>query len=126
MMKAVYKLIITAILMVSVSLVHANGLTQMSLKEGIAGVSVTDFHEDKSGLMWIATSNGINLYDGINIQTYRLENTEIKNPVLVYRISISDSGNVYAATNTGLFVLMKGTHPNYSTSTSKILRPTTV
>lgn len=108
MMKAVYKFVITAILMVSVSLVHANGLTQMSLKEGIAGVSVTDFHEDKSGLMWIATSNGINLYDGINIQTYRLENTETKNPVLVYRISISDSGNVYAATNTGLFVLMKG------------------
>lgn len=28
MMKAVYKLIITAILMVSVSLVHANGLTK--------------------------------------------------------------------------------------------------
>lgn len=82
MMKAVYKLIITAILMVSVSLVHANGLTQMSLKEGIAGVSVTDFHEDKSGLMWIATSNGINLYDGINIQTYRLENTETRIPYL--------------------------------------------
>ena len=52
MMKAVYKLIITAILMVSVSLVHANGLTQMSLKEGIAGVSVTDFHEVK---VWNST-----------------------------------------------------------------------
>lgn len=36
MMKAVYKLIITAILMVSVSLVHANGLTQMSLKEKVS------------------------------------------------------------------------------------------
>ena len=56
-------------------------------------------------------SNGINLYDGINIQTCRLENTETKNPVLVYRISISDSGNVYAATNTGLFVLMKAPVP---------------
>ena len=49
MMKAVYKLIITAILMVSVSLVHANGLTQMSLKEGIAGFPSPTFMRTKVG-----------------------------------------------------------------------------
>lgn len=108
MMKAVYKFVITAIFLVSVSFVHANGLTSLSLKDGIAGVSIMDFHEDKSGLMWIGTSNGINLYDGINILTYKLKNEETGDPVLVYQLTHNEQGTIYAATNAGIFILRVG------------------
>ncbi|GMQ78356.1 MAG: hypothetical protein BMS9Abin02_0859 [Anaerolineae bacterium] len=44
---------------------------QVSLEEGLSQSSVTDILQDNRGLIWIATMDGLNRYDGYNIKVYK-------------------------------------------------------
>lgn len=83
----------------------ASGLHQLSLTDGICGSSVMGFLEDTHGVMWIATSNGINLYDGYYMQSYSLPTEGKQSPVLVYQLCKGEKGSIYAATDKGIYVL---------------------
>lgn len=39
--------------------------------DGLSNYSVTSIYQDKRGLMWFGTANGINLYNGNSIKTYQ-------------------------------------------------------
>ena len=78
---------------------------QLTLADGLAGLSVADIEEDRSGQMWIATSNGISLFNGDRIRNYPLPMTHDRQPNYCYDIDIDDDGNVWAATKAGLFFL---------------------
>jgi ligand-binding sensor domain-containing protein/signal transduction histidine kinase len=44
---------------------------QVSLEEGLSQSSVNDILQDHQGLIWIATMDGLNRYDGYNIKVYK-------------------------------------------------------
>lgn len=53
--------------------VHASGqaFTFLSTEKGLTSSLVTFLHEDRYGLIWIATEDGLNRYDGVKITTYK-------------------------------------------------------
>lgn len=88
----------------------------ITLKDGLAGLTVTDFAQDQSGMMWIATSNGISLFNGSSIFTYPLPRTSEGVPSYTYEIALDTKGNVYAATRGGIYKLER-----YSKSFQRIV-----
>ncbi|MGN0283143.1 MAG: AraC family transcriptional regulator [Prevotella sp.] len=97
-------LVITTLAWCAATALAAN-IRQLTLADGLAGLTVSDIEEDRSGLMWIATSNGISLFNGDRIRNYPLPKTQDKQPNYCYDIEIDDDGNVWAATKAGLFFL---------------------
>ena len=43
----------------------------LSVKQGLSQGNVWDVHQDKMGFIWIATEDGVNVYDGYNFTVYR-------------------------------------------------------
>lgn len=43
----------------------------LSVREGLSQFTVHDFYQDEYGQMWIATADGLNRYDGKNIESFR-------------------------------------------------------
>ena len=72
----------------------------LSVKQGLSQGNVWDIYEDKLGFIWIATEDGLNLYDGYSFFVYR------NNPADSFSISnnnidriIEDKvGNLWVAT----------------------------
>ncbi|NUO02756.1 MAG: hypothetical protein HUU01_19280 [Saprospiraceae bacterium] len=52
----------------------------LGLKEGLSSRDVKDIYHDKKGLVWVATSNGLNRYDGREVKIYSNAGTS---PVLL-------------------------------------------
>ena len=74
-------------------------------EEGLSGESVSRIMPDHDGRMWIATNNGLSLYNGKRLVTYPLYNGKVS-PNYVYEISESSENGehvVYAATARGIF-----------------------
>ena len=49
--------------------------------DGLSNYSVTSIYQDKRGLMWFGTANGINLYNGNSIKTYQ---RSLRQPCQIY------------------------------------------
>lgn len=68
-------------------------LTTLDQKEGLSNSAVLSFYKDNSGLMWIGTYDGLNCYDGNNIEIFRTDfsdKTTFYNNIIP---NISNAGN---------------------------------
>lgn len=83
----------------------AADMRHLTLADGLAGLTVSDIEEDRSGQVWIATSNGISLFNGDRIRNYSLPKTHDLQPNYCYDVELDGEGNVWAATKAGLFFL---------------------
>lgn len=87
-------------------LTTAANLCHLTMRSGLAGTMVSQLLPDHTtGMMWIATSNGINLYDGHTIYTYNMPRTADGLPNFCYDLSLDGQGNLYAATLGGVYRL---------------------
>ncbi len=65
-----------------------------------------EFARDKSGMYWLQYPNGIFSFDGANWKSYKLRSLNgSSNPFQINHILATDDGNVWLATENGLFVL---------------------
>lgn len=62
-------LVLSLFVVFSVS-IHANNLRKIVGSENLLSSTVTSLYQDKRGLMWIGTSNGLNLYNGRQVTEY--------------------------------------------------------
>ena len=58
-----------------------DGFRMLTFRDGLAGTSVTDIITDHNGEMWIATSNGVNTYNGKRLTTFKLGEESLQNHV---------------------------------------------
>ncbi len=69
----------------------------LSTDDGLSQISVNSIYVDEQGLVWIATRDGLNCYNGSSIQTYKLEKDNphslFSNSVL--RITGDGNGHLY-------------------------------
>lgn len=76
----------------------------LSTENGLSQVSVNSIYIDEAGLIWIATRDGLNCYNGQYIQTFRLEKDNpyslFSNTVL--RITGDHKGHLYLLCNDGV------------------------
>lgn len=80
-------------------------LRWITLRDGLPGMSVTAFCEDTSGKMWIGTSNGVSLFNGISLRNYSLPVSDGESPSQCYDIALDADGNVWTVTRNGTYRL---------------------
>ena len=83
-------------------------MVNLTLIDGLAGETVHSFMTDHNGLIWIATTGGVNIYDGKHLQTLRIQNDKGYNSE-IYDLCETADGTVYAATERGLYRLKLAT-----------------
>ena len=85
----------------------ADNLRGLTLRDGLAGMSVTRMAEDPTGKMWLATSNGVSLYNGQSFKNYTLPRQKNGLPNPCHDIALDHNGNVWVATKAGVFYLRR-------------------
>lgn len=76
-------------------------------EDGLSGESVSRIMPDHLGRMWLATSDGVSLYNGKRIVTFRMS-SDGSFPNYVYDICEGANHSIYAATGKGIFEKRKG------------------
>jgi signal transduction histidine kinase/CheY-like chemotaxis protein/ligand-binding sensor domain-containing protein len=75
-----------------------------STKQGLSQANVWDILQDRYGFIWIATEDGLNVYDGYRFTAYRnnpLDSTSISNSN-VHCLMEDSSGNLWIGSRNGL------------------------
>lgn len=73
---------IIRLLLVSVSMIAATLQAQnitfnhLTTDDGLSQFSVNSLYIDENGVLWIGTREGLNRYDGEDIQTYKLQKND--------------------------------------------------
>jgi ligand-binding sensor domain-containing protein len=87
-------------------------------KEGLSYNLVNGFLKDSRGMLWIATYNGLNKYDGAHFYTYHSGHTNNSLPNnSVHKLAEDKQGNIWGGTDRGVFCLnpVTGKFKNYGT-----------
>jgi len=68
--------VFTFLLVISVGRTYAQTppyqFSRIGMKDGLSHPMVNDILKDSNGLMWFATSSGLNRFDGYSINVYRI------------------------------------------------------
>lgn len=84
----------------------ANYIEKLTVDDGLSGQKVTDVVQDDRGFLWIATTNGLNRYDGSEIVQYLADGTEHSLPDNgVNCLLPTHSGKLLLGTDQGIAVL---------------------
>lgn len=84
-----------------------DAMRTLNVSDGLVGESVYHVMKDHGGRMWVATDNGINMFNGKRLVRYAL--TDSNHPLLtVSDLCETRSQVIYAATDIGLFKLTPG------------------
>lgn len=112
----------TFIWIVILTLIHIHGYTQipkhakdlwsrnykfrhLSIEEGLSQSLITDLLQDKNGLIWISTLDGLNVYDGYTFNVYRQDSANYLLDNRVNALEQSESGKIWVAGYTGLMAI---------------------
>ena len=108
-MKHIHYYICLLLMMCSLSVCRADIVNDevfhfVTKEDGLSGESVSRMMPDHLGRMWMATSDGVSLYNGKRIVTFLLGG----DGNYVYDLSEDEDHTIYAATNKGIFAKRKG------------------
>ena len=108
-MKHIYYYICLLLAMCSLTVCRADIVNDevfhfVTKEDGLSGESVSRIMPDHLGRMWMATSDGISLYNGKRIVTFKLGG----DGTYVYELSESEDHTIYAGTGKGIFEKHKG------------------
>lgn len=72
---------------------------------GLSSNLVYSFAQDQNGMMWIATSNGLNRFDGNNFKVFRKDYTDLNSvrDNMIIKIAIDSHNNVWMGYGSGGF-----------------------
>jgi ligand-binding sensor domain-containing protein len=88
------------------------GWISFSVEDGLVNNHVQAIAEDKNGLIWFGTANGVSSLDGDRWKSYNTADGLV-NPC-VNDIDVSDDGTIWFATNGGLSALNGTVWKNYT------------
>ena len=80
--------------------IHGNNVDHFGLADGLSGNSVVSLYEDQEGIIWAATSNGLDSFSDPRITTY--SETEKLGASGVVSVTVSHDGTVWLANNRSL------------------------
>jgi signal transduction histidine kinase/CheY-like chemotaxis protein/ligand-binding sensor domain-containing protein len=90
--------------LVSFSQTHTLRFDHLSVEQGLSQANVTDIYQDNLGFIWVATEDGLNLYDGYTFTVFRNDeddSTSLSNNNV--RSIVEDArGDIWLATQFGL------------------------
>lgn len=108
-MKHIHYYICLLLVMCSVALCRADIVNDevfhfVTKEDGLSGETVSRIMPDYLGRMWIATSDGVSLYNGKRIVTFKVGG----DGNYIYDICESEDHTIYVATGRGIFEKRKG------------------
>ncbi len=75
-------------------------------EDGLSSNNINDFTQDNNGFLWIATTNGLNQFDGTDVEKYFAGTDDNSLPDnTIYRLICIDTFQIVIATRKGLCVL---------------------
>ncbi len=96
--------------------------THLKEKDGLSYNFVNNFLKDSRGILWVATYNGLNRYDGSHFYNFKKtkDSTSLGNNA-IHDLCEDRQGNIWGATENGIFCYLIKTNNfrNYSTPNSK-------
>lgn len=103
MKKIVFSLTLS---LVSIFAAFADALDfkDLAMRKQLSNYSVMALYQDERGLIWIGTRNGINIYDGMHIETHLNDPADSSSVVnnLIQNIVGDKNGTVYVMTKQGV------------------------
>ncbi len=96
-------------------------MEDLTLNDGLAGETVRRIMTDRHGLTWIATSSGVNVYDGRKLLAHPILN-EQGQPLDVFDLCETTDHSIYAATDGGLYRLAVA-HQGFERVLPEVSRP---
>jgi len=105
-MRKVFHAILFVYLILHCTISSATDETQinnLTIQNGLAGETVFKIFKDYSGLIWIGTSNGLNCYNGVSLQTFNANPQKLLNAIL--DIAQTQNKKLYFSTRNGVFQL---------------------
>jgi len=100
---------------------------QLDNSYGLSNSCINDIYQDSDNLIWFATWDGLNYYDGNNIHVFNYEKTDLsKNSIssnVIYQVTGDKKRNIWIGTVEGVSKFNKntGNFSNYMYSHSKAL-----
>ncbi len=95
-------------LCINIMFLAANNVQQITNREGLSNSAVLSMQQDKDGYMWLGTCDGLNLYNGINVQVYKPTDDDINlSGNLIESILETEDNVLWIHTNYGLSRLNK-------------------
>lgn len=97
-----------AVVIFTICLAHF-GMAQMlpfrtySIEKGLSEAVVNDLMQDSQGYLWIATSYGLNRFDGVKFKNYYSEDGLLANKV--YSLHEDEKGDLWIGTGAGVNVM---------------------
>lgn len=118
------KSILHALLLLCCPLLHAQNeinFKQYSISEGLSQNTVYSMLEDREGIIWIGTEDGLNRFDGYEFTYYRheLKNANSISQNQVNALYQDKAGNIWIGTSDGLNILDKKTEKITRLSTAR-------
>ena len=76
---------------------------RLTLEDGLSQSTVLDVLQDSKGMLWIATENGLNRYDGYEFETFYRErgNAHALSSDFIFDVEEDAEGTLWIATNDG-------------------------
>nr|WP_294945054.1 hybrid sensor histidine kinase/response regulator transcription factor [uncultured Mucilaginibacter sp.] len=99
---------------------------QVDNSAGLSNSIVNRMFQDKDNLLWIATLDGLNVYDGNSFHVFNYERPGIKNAIgsnIIYQISEDRESNIWLATAEGVTKYHKpsGIFTNYNLNSTSMV-----
>lgn len=94
----------------------------LGVEDGFSSGTISCFYQDDNGLMWVGTSNGLNLYDGRKVELFKASPLGL-NSSQVTHISKGPDGQMWVFTILGLNIFDPSSHTfesNQSTIAKKL------
>ena len=84
-------------------ILHAYSLRQFSNKDGLSNSAILSLFQDQQGIIWIGSCDGLNIFDGTNIQLYNPNPSKaLLSGNLINRIIEAEKDVLWVQTNYGL------------------------
>ncbi len=96
-------ILFTLLTFIGYSSISAYNLRQISNKDGLSNSAILSIYQDTNGLMWFGSCDGLNIFDGSNINLYKSpENENNLSGNLIEDIVETEEGIFWLQTNYGL------------------------
>lgn len=76
--------------------------SKIDYQQGLSNSAVISVFQDNTGLMWFGTYDGVNCYDGKEMEVYRADSVTGLTNNVIYRITQGDGHHLWIETDAGL------------------------
>lgn len=100
MLRQLPKILIFCFVLLNLAFAESPNFQTISLDEGLSQSGVRSIAQDKTGFLWFATSDGLNKYDGYEIQVFRNEKNNPKSisSDIISCVFTDSKGNLWVGT----------------------------